>query len=103
MKITSNPAASHRMMVSRVLRATPPSEPAEGEGRMKTLGLCTSVSIRVLSPRMEPLLRSELGSIASTESLCPRLATMSPIASINVDLPAPGTPVIPIRTDRPEW
>ena len=47
--------------------------------------------------------RGCIGSIASTESLCPRLATMSPIASINVDLPAPGTPVIPIRTDRPEW
>ena len=36
MKMTSNPAASHRMIVSRVLRATPPSDPAEGEGRMKT-------------------------------------------------------------------
>ena len=102
MKITSNPAASHRMTLSRVLRATPPSDPAEGEGRMNTFGLCTSVSMRVLSPRIEPLLRSELGSIASTDSLCPRPVTMSPIASMNVDLPAPGTPVMPMRTEPPE-
>ena len=70
---------------------------------MKTSGLWTRVSIRVLSPRIEPLLRSELGSMASTESLCPSRVTMLPIASMNVDFPAPGTPVMPIRIDRPEW
>ena len=37
-KILSNPAASHSMMVSRVLRATPPSEPAVGLGRMNESG-----------------------------------------------------------------
>ena len=32
--ITSKPAASHSSMASRVLRATPPSVPPEGEGRI---------------------------------------------------------------------
>lgn len=59
MKITSKPAASHNTIVSRVLRATPPSEPADGEGRMKTSGLAEMLSIRVLSPKIEPPLRSE--------------------------------------------
>ncbi len=69
MNITSKPAASHSTIVSRVLRATPPSDPAEGEGRTNTSGLLQMLSMRVLSPRIEPPLRSELGSIASTASL----------------------------------
>ena len=101
MKMTSNPAASHRMIVSRVLRATPPSDPAEGEGRMKTLGLDEMLSMRVLSPRIEPPLRSELGSMASTASLCLSEVTILPTASMKVDFPAPGTPVMPMRTDFP--
>ena len=47
-------------------------------------------------------LRSELGSMASTASLWPSDATMPPAASMKVDLPAPGTPVIPTRIDLPE-
>ena len=70
---------------------------------MNARGLATSVSIRVLSPRIEPPLRSELGSMASTASLWSSPVTSPPIASMNVDLPAPGTPVIPIRTERPAW
>ena len=103
MKITSKPAASHNTIVSRVLRATPPSEPADGEGRMKTSGLAEMLSMRVLSPKIEPPLRSELGSMASTASLWRSEVTMLPIASMKVDLPAPGTPVMPMRTDRPAW
>ncbi len=103
MKITSKPAASHSTIVSRVLRATPPSDPAEGEGRMKTSGLFVMLSMRVLSPRIEPPLRSELGSMASTARRWRNEVTMLPTASMKVDLPAPGTPVMPMRTDRPEW
>jgi hypothetical protein len=33
-RMTSNPAASHRSMASRVLAATPPRVPEEGEGRI---------------------------------------------------------------------
>ena len=101
MKITSNPAASHSTIVSRVLRATPPSDPAEGEGRMKTSGLPEMLSMRVLSPRIEPPLRSDEGSMASTASLCRSEVTMLPTASMKVDFPAPGTPVMPMRTDFP--
>ena len=102
MNIVSKPAASQRMTVSRVLRATPPSEPADGEGRMKTSGLEEMLSMRVLSPRMEPPLRSELGSMASTANRWPSEVTMFPIASMKVDFPAPGTPVMPMRTEFPE-
>ena len=59
MKMTSKPAASHSTIVSRVLRATPPRDPAEGEGRMKMSGLDDMLSMRVLSPRIEPPLRSD--------------------------------------------
>ena len=100
-KMVSKPAASHRIMVSRVLRATPPSEPADGEGRMKAFFSCERRSMRVLSPRMLPFDRSLLGSMASTASLLPRLSTCSPKASIDVLFPEPGTPVMPMRTDCP--
>ncbi len=97
-KILSKPAASQRMMVSRVLRATPPSDPAVGLGRMNEAGCTASFSMRVLSPRMLPLERSLLGSMASTANLPPfSFSTCMPKASMEVDLPAPGTPLIPTR------
>ena len=96
-KIVSKPAASQSRIVSRVLRATPPSEPALGLGRMKAFGSWQRVSIRVLSPRMLPLVFSELGSMASTASLCPHEVIYDPKASMKVLFPAPGTPVMPIR------
>ena len=97
MNITSYPAASQRITVSRVFLATPPSEPALGLGRIKALGSLQRVSIRVLSPRILPLLFSLLGSIASTASLCPFDVMKLPNASMNVLFPAPGTPVMPMR------
>ena len=42
-----------------------------------------------------------LGSTASTATLCPRSQSHVPSASMNVLLPAPGTPVMPTRTARP--
>ena len=97
----SKPAASHNTIVSRVLRATPPKEPADGEGRIKAFFSLDKASIRVLSPRILPFERSLLGSIASTASLRPWLIKCMPKESIEVLFPAPGTPVIPIRTDFP--
>ena len=85
-------------MVSRVLRATPPKEPAVGLGRIKESGCTESFSMRVLSPRMEPLERSDDGSIANTASFPPfSRSTCTPNSSMLVDLPAPGTPLIPTR------
>ena len=70
-RMTSKPAASQTSIVSRVLAATPPSVPAEGEGRMKALGSTASRAMRVLSPRIEPPVRAEEGSTASTATLWP--------------------------------
>ena len=96
-RITSNPAASHRAMASRVRRATPPSVVCEGDGRIKALGSRESRSIRVLSPRIEPPERAELGSTASTATLSPRSSSIMPKVSVKVDLPTPGVPDRPMR------
>ena len=66
---TSKPAASHTNNASRVRRATPPSVPPEGDGRMNAEAWRDSCSIRVLSPRIEPPLRVLDGSTASTATL----------------------------------
>ena len=100
--MVSNPAASHSTIVSRVLRATPPSEPADGLGRMNALAAVDSSFIRVLSPSILPFERSDEGSMASTAKWLPCLHRCVPSASINVDLPAPGTPVMPTRMELPE-
>lgn len=73
-KILSKPAASQSMIVSRVLRATPPNEPADGLGRIKDFGWTDSFSMRVLSPKILPLERSLLGSIAKTANFPPSQA-----------------------------
>ena len=57
--------------------------------------------MRVLSPRIEPPVRVEDGSMASTATRWPRPVSMVPRASSVVDLPTPGGPVRPSRTARP--
>ena len=99
--ITSKPAASQSMIVSRVLRVTPPKVPPEGEGRMKEFFSRDRSSIRVLSPRIEPRVFALLGSIARTATLCPFLQRSVPSASIKVLFPTPGTPVMPTLIDFP--
>src|SRR5262245_32879023 len=99
---TSYPAASTTTMASRVALATPPSVPAAGDGRMNAPGSVARRSIRVLSPRMEPPERFDDGSTARTATLCPAAVRRVPSASMNVDLPTPGTPVIPTRRAAPE-
>ena len=97
--VTSKPAASTKVMASRVRRATPPRERPAGVGRIKALGSLDRTSIRVLSPRIEPPEREEVGSTASTATLRPRAVRWFPKASMNVDFPTPGAPVIPRRID----
>jgi hypothetical protein len=97
----SNPAASTSNIVSRVRRATPPRVIPAGDGRMKASRRRDSSSMRVLSPRIEPPPRLDEGSIASTASDRPRSSSDRPKRSIRVDLPTPGTPVMPSRTDLP--
>ena len=97
--IVSKPAASHNIIVCRVFFATPPNEPAEGEGLIKALGSFANSSILVLSPRMLPFVISLLGSTAKTAILRPSLVTYLPNDSIKVLFPTPGTPVTPILID----
>jgi hypothetical protein len=59
-------------MPSRVRRATPPSEPPDGLGRMNASGVADSFAMRVLSPRMLPPVRALDGSTASTAMRFPR-------------------------------
>ena len=53
-------------------------------------------SILVLSPRIDPPLMLELGSIARIANRSSLSRTECPIASMKVDFPTPGGPEIPI-------
>ncbi len=48
--------------------------------------------MRVLSPRIDPPVRAEDGSIASTATRSPCPVSIDPKLSMNVDLPTPGVP-----------
>src|SRR5580704_15024829 len=82
---------------SRVARATPPRVPEVGDGRTKEFGSVASRGIRVLSPRMLPPLRLDDGSTARTATRWPWSRSWPPSRSMKLDLPTPGTPVMPIR------
>ena len=69
---------------------------------MNTPALRASSAIRVLSPRIEPPVREEVGSTASTHTRLPASTKRRPSCSISVDLPAPGGPVIPILVAGPD-
>lgn len=68
-----------------------------GEGRTNAAGSTASRSMRVLSPRIDPPVRLDDGSTASTATRNPSEVSSVPNASMNVDLPTPGTPLMPIR------
>lgn len=57
--------------------------------------------MRVLSPRIEPPVRVDDGSTARTATRKPSEVSSVPNASMKVDLPTPGTPLMPIRRARP--
>ena len=60
--------------------------------------------MRVRSPRMEPPVRVDDGSTASTATWCWYSSiSLTPIALMKVDLPAPGTPETPTRKAFPVW
>ena len=62
---------------------------------MKAFLFTDNFIILVLSPKIEPPVLFEEGSIAKTATLKPRSIKDIPNVSINVDFPTPGTPVIP--------
>ena len=98
---TSKPLASRTVIDCMVARATPPSVPAVGDGRMYASGLVESLAMRVLSPSTDPPVRMLDGSTASTPTLWPSETSHDPSASMKVDLPTPGTPEMPTRTAPP--
>jgi hypothetical protein len=57
--------------------------------------------MRVLSPKMEPPVRVELGSTARTASLRPEATRWAPKRSMKEDFPTPGAPVMPTRREPP--
>src|SRR5574343_1444703 len=59
--------------------------------------------MRVLSPRIEPPDTVDEGSTASTATRWPCPIRYRPSASMKVDLPTPGTPLMPSRKDFPVW
>ncbi len=70
---------------------------------MKTFSFVERSSIRVLSPRILPLLFMLLGSIARTAMFRFCADNKTPRDSIKVLFPTPGVPVIPIRIEFPAW
>ena len=65
---------------------------------MKALGSRLSRSIRVLSPKIDPPERAELGSTASTATRMPCAVSIMPKLSMKVDFPTPGVPESPMRS-----
>ena len=57
--------------------------------------------MRVLSARIEPPVRRDDGSTASTATLWPFRVSIEPSELMVVDLPTPGEPVMPTRTALP--
>jgi hypothetical protein len=57
--------------------------------------------MRVLSPRIEPPVSGDDGSTASTATRKPSPSKCMPKVSMKVDLPTPGTPLMPIRSAPP--
>jgi hypothetical protein len=57
--------------------------------------------MRVLSPKMEPPDTLDDGSTANTATRWPSLIRYKPKASMKVDLPTPGTPLMPKRNALP--
>ncbi len=68
---------------------------------MNALASLARCAMRVLSARIEPPVRRDDGSTASTATLRPWPVSMWPSVSISVDLPTPGAPVMPTRTALP--
>src|SRR3954469_2541458 len=68
---------------------------------MNASGSTDSRCIRVLSPRIDPPERADDGSTASTATFDPAPVRSTPSWSMKVDLPTPGTPLMPTRRAPP--
>jgi hypothetical protein len=95
-----------RRLAQRHRLARAPGDAAQmrlaGRGADEGVRARASRSIRVLSPRIEPPVRAEDGSTASTATAAPSHSIM-PKASMKVDLPTPGVPDSPSRSASRPW
>src|SRR5689334_3606166 len=97
----SNPPASRISAAARVALASPPVAPRVAMLRMKTPGSSTRSVIRMRSPRIAPPENGLDGSIAITPTRRPSARIACTSLLTNVDLPLPGTPVMPMICARP--
>src|SRR5579883_984560 len=93
--------ASSTVTTSAVERESPPMCPRVASERMNTPGSVAWRDMRMRSPRIAPPENGEVGSTATTPTLCPCLRKRSISASTSVDFPAPGLPVTPSTNARP--
>src|SRR5688500_4824105 len=100
-RIRSKPPASRTSHTSRVLVASPPSDPRVAMERIYTPRSIATDSIRIRSPSSAPPEKGLVASTATTATVCPRCRQACTSRSARVDFPAPGGPVIPTRWARP--
>ena len=93
---TSKPAASHSSIVSRVSRGDAAERAGAGGGADEGVRLgCEAASSASCRRGSSRRCAGDEGSTASTATRWPRPVSIEPSASISVDLPTPGAPVIP--------
>ena len=98
---TSKPAASSTRNACGVAQAIPPRWPRVAIERMNTSGSVAWPCIRIRSPSSAPPENGEDGSTASTPTRLPCSRYRVTRAEVDVDLPAPGGPVMPMTCARP--
>ena len=79
----------------------PPVAPRVAMLRMKTPGSLASSVMRMRSPRIAPPEYGLDGSTATMPTLSPRSRIRRASLPTSVDLPLPGTPVMPTTCARP--
>ena len=97
----SKPAASKQSTAARVARDNPPSSPRAESERMKTFGSAPCSPMRTRSPSTAPPVMGLDGSMAMTATCRPRSSHAPSSALTRLDLPLPGTPVMPTTRARP--
>ena len=96
MMIISYPMAERTIEASFVARERPPFCPLDAMDRINTFSSVAWRCIRSLSPKIAPPEKGLVGSTAMTATFMSSLRNWVINASIRVDLPTPGDPVIPI-------
>ena len=97
---TSLPMAAMTVTTPRVEAVSPPKWPRVARERMNTPSSVAWRCMRTRSPRMAPPLKGLVGSTATTPTVSPFSRYLLSRASVRVDLPTPGEPVMPMMRAR---